>query len=493
MMQSKHNAEALIELGYGVVRGRHCEGSTTWYSIPFAAAPIGELRFAPPEPPLRLTGVLDCSSPGAVAPQTPSRLRGVMGDFSAPQDEDCLTVTVTVPDGGRARKPVLVWLHGGAFMTGGAPISWYAGDRLACEGDIVVVGVNYRLGALGFLCHPEVASGNMALLDQQAALRWVRDHIASFGGDPGSVTVCGQSAGAASIAHLLAMPDAGGLFQRYILQSAPLGLAPLPLAEAVENAEVLFDELSLGAGNRRRQMQEMQPERILAAQGATLLRRARALDLKPGEQYLPFRPVADGVILPAAGASAHAAAAGLKDVLIGWTREEYASFAAFDPRVQNLEKAPLPGAVADKLLARRPGASAADLVSDYHSEIMFVQSSIEWAGRAADAARRVFVYRFDWQSPNAMLGSCHCIELPFVFGTWVSFADAPMIERADIARISRIGAQMRRAWLQFVNAGSPNGQGLPYWPAFNRARPAMMRISEVFELAEAASSFSHAG
>src|SRR5262249_9626823 len=159
----------------------------------------------------------DATKDGPIAPQARSRLSHVMGDFERPQSEDCLTLNIWTPALDSKKRPVLVWIHGGAFSSGAGSLPWYSSERFAADGDLVAVSIHYRLGVLGFLCLPGVSDGNLGLLDQIAALRFVRDEIAAFGGDPDNVTVVGQSAGAASIAILMTMPSAGGLFRRAIL------------------------------------------------------------------------------------------------------------------------------------------------------------------------------------------------------------------------------------------------------------------------------------
>jgi para-nitrobenzyl esterase len=180
---------------------------------------VGELRFAPPEAVAPWRETRDATRDGPIPPQGRSRLAHVMGDFERAQSEDCLTLNIWTPAADGKRRPVMVWIHGGAFSSGAGSLPWYSGERFAQNGDVVVVSINYRLGALGFLCLPGVSPGNLGLLDQIAALKFVRDHIAAFGGDPDNVTVVGQSAGAGSIAILMTMPLAKGLFRRASLQS----------------------------------------------------------------------------------------------------------------------------------------------------------------------------------------------------------------------------------------------------------------------------------
>ena len=215
--------DLVVRTKAGELRGARENGIAVFRGVPYAAAPVGELRFAPPQPVPAWRGVRDASQDGPIPPQGRSRLAHVMGDFERPQSEDCLTLNIWTPAADSKKRPVLVWIHGGAFASGAGSLPWYSGERFAANGDVVVVSINYRLGALGFLCLPGVSDGNLGLLDQVAALRFVRDNIAAFGGDPDNVTVVGQSAGAASIAILMTMPQARGLFRRAILQSTPFG------------------------------------------------------------------------------------------------------------------------------------------------------------------------------------------------------------------------------------------------------------------------------
>lgn len=472
-------AHVTIEIAAGKIRGRRQAGVSTFSAVPFAAPPTGSRRFRPPQPVQAWTDVRDATGPAIVCPQSPSRLRFAMGDFAAVHDEDCLRLTVWTPAADSARRPVVIWLHGGAYMSGGGALDWYSGETLAREGDLVVVGVNYRVGALGFLYHPDLCPGNLGLLDQQAALAWVHANIAAFGGDPERVTVWGQSAGAQSTVFLLLQPKARALFRRAILQSTPFGSLPRQPDEMAANAETFVRELGVDMSAARERLSSLPVDALLAAQGAVGARVARDTQ-RGGLPSPPFAPVGDGNIVPTRenyptalnDAAAHA------DIMIGTTREEMAVFFASNPAMQEMQRPPLPHDEIDRLQALRPGASAAELFADHVGAKIFGDGSLAFAERAAAAGRRVFAYRFDWQSPDRRLQSCHCLDLPFVFGTRAAFADAPMLANADAHAIDALSAVMRASWIAFVRDGDPNARTVAPWPAFDAKSRAVMHFGE---------------
>src|SRR5499427_10768326 len=284
--------ELVVRTKAGDLRGARENGVAVFRGVPYAAPPVGDLRFAPPRPGQPWQGVRDARQDGPIAPQGRSRLAHVMGDFERPQSEDCLTLTIWTPAPDAAKRPVLVWLHGGAFSSGAGSLPWYSGERFAANGDMVVVSINYRLGALGFLYLPGVSDGNLGLLDQVAALRFVRDNIAAFGGDPDNVTVVGQSAGASSIAMLMTMPAARGLFRRAILQSTPFGRMSRKLEDAHRIGGRLLEVLGLKAEEAEK-LKSLPFAQLLTAQSEV----AR-LEKKFADALAPFWPVIDGRIYP---------------------------------------------------------------------------------------------------------------------------------------------------------------------------------------------------
>ncbi|MDD0813219.1 carboxylesterase family protein [Curvibacter sp. HBC28] len=421
----------------GSFAGLDLEDVQAYRGISYAQAPVGKLRFCPPQPLAASSEQILATEPGPVSLQSPSRLSHVMGDDQSPGSEDCLRLSVWTPKADDQKRPVVIWLHGGAFMTGAGDLPWYDGVRLASEGDMVVVNVNYRLGALGFLCGPNVSPGNLGLMDQAMAVSWVKDNIAAFGGDPDQITLMGQSAGGLSIALLLcAYPELP--VQRLIMMSAPLGLelsstqVSTPMAAAYAHA---LDKQHLSL------LGTLTAEQLLGAQGAAARFFMENL-AKTGDVAPPFVPVADGSFLPYPSQlqASLAIAATRRDVMIGTTRDEATAFFArgsFDAMTQQVFETP----------------------------------SLLWASQAAQAQRVAYVYRFDHDPSGEALGATHCIELPFVFGNREAFATAPMLGGMEEEAFEALSRPVRQAFISFIREGRPSGNDLPLWPALPPDQP----------------------
>ncbi|OVZ57406.1 carboxylesterase [Pigmentiphaga sp. NML080357] len=412
-----------VRLSQGTVRGTRGRAVSRFGAIPYACPPVGALRFQPPQPvPPR--GLIDATAPGpgTIAPQLPARLRDAMGDLEGTQSEDCLHLTIWTPAADRARRPVVVWIHGGAWQSGAGALPWYDGARLAEEGDVVVVAINYRLGAPGWLCLPGLTA-NLGLLDQEAAIDWVVRHIDAFGGDPDRITAMGQSAGATCIAALCGRKPR---FRRAILQSGALGRGFRSLEDA-HALGALFLEAA-GASDVDT-LRGLPMDRLLAAQQAPALQAALSAGTYAGPL---FTVVADGEVLPGDANARMAEWAGACDVLIGTTRDEMAAF---------------------------PGYGT-DEDSRAAGEAVFGARSRLWAGDARRAGRQAWLYRVDF-APTARFGACHCMELPMVFGTLDAFASAPMLAGADPGRLRDLSARMRAAWLRFIRGEAPGWDAAP--------------------------------
>jgi para-nitrobenzyl esterase len=359
-------------------------------------------------------------------PQDPSRLAAVIGSVGSEldQQEDCLVLSVTAPVPATG-LPVMAWLHGGAYVSGGGEAEKYDPDDLAREG-VVVVNVTYRLGVFGYLAPAVSGHDNLGLWDQIEALRWIKDNITAFGGDPARVTVFGQSAGADSVVALMASAPARGLFHRAIVQSAPLGLRRDREAMTATMGEALAEHLPADPSTAS-------TEQVLAAQRHVVASAQRYGALGG----MPFAPMAGREPLPADIGSALAEAATRIDLLIGSTRDDAAPFVAMSPHARRLARWGGCGRGLQRQIARRVTATI------FSGPVEHVATL--WAG----AGGQVATYRFDWSPPGNRLGACHCIELPFLFsGNW---ADAPMLAGHPVP--ADLAAQVRRTWTVFARSG----------------------------------------
>jgi para-nitrobenzyl esterase len=459
--------ELVVRTTAGRVRGLVDDGAHAFLGVPFAAPPVGEHRLRAPERPEPWDGVRDAVAYGPTSQLPDDEIVGGIPEPSIPGD-DILTANVFTPDLGRAGLPVLVWIHGGAFVAGSPASPWYRGTRFARDG-VVVVSVGYRLGAEGFLAL-EGAPANRAVLDWLAALDWVQENIAAFGGDPGNVTVAGQSAGAVACTTLMAMPRAEGLFHRVVSMS---GVArAIPMEEATQTARTLAGHL--GVEPTRDAMAALPEGSLHGAQMA--LRRTSAQDSDPMGQ-MPFAPIIDGDLVPdkplkaiAQGASAGA------DLLAGATHDE-ANFAVSrgagkideDGLARALARY---GFAAEAYRHHYAELSPPQVLGQAVTDRMFrsrVQSLID--ARAATASPeqgtgRTFTYEFRWRSERiARLGAAHCIDLPFAFDN----LDAPDVAAMAGPEPPQVLADlMHSAWVRFVTDGDPG------WPAHDPEHRQMM-------------------
>ncbi|WP_372411038.1 carboxylesterase/lipase family protein [Streptomyces luteireticuli] len=439
------DARTVVTTTSGRVRGRAAGTVTAFRGIPYARTD----RFSPPRPVQPWTGVRDALEPGPAAPQLTSPLAHVMGDFTVPQSEDCLSLNVWAPPG--TGHPVLVFLHGGGFWTGGAGLPWYDGAALAATGDIVVVTVAYRLGTLGFLDLPGVSEPNLGLRDQLAGLRWLHDNIAAFGGDPSNITLSGQSAGGYSILAMLANPRAKGLFHRAILQSVPSGMPPGTAEEAKAHSELLLKQLGLGPSDGAR-LRTVPVADLLHAQNAVAMATARPLNAIP-----PFQPVADGDLVQddpvrAAGALTDA---GIQ-VMLGNTRDEAGAYIVGDPAVEKLTQDDLNRFATqwfgDASYATPHGRTVTQVVVDMCTQQLFRNPEDHLAKLLTDRGTPPWRYQFDWSPKHSEYGACHCIELPFLLGSPGAWKDAAMLAGEQPTALA---GEVQRAWASFARNGDP--------------------------------------
>ena len=484
-------ADVVVETTSGKVRGTADRGVSIFKGIPYAAPPLGERRFRPPEKPDPWNGTRDAVAYGNMAIQSENA-------FALPPDllelftlggrqklsEDCLYLNVWTSGVSDRKRPVLFWCHGGAFITGSGSSPWSDGANLCRLDDVVVVSFNHRLGVLGYLHLEDIAdgfagAGTAGVMDIVAALEWVRDNIALFGGDPGNVTVFGESGGGAKVSVLMALPGARGLFHKAIIQSGP-AVQMANRADGTNTARQVLQHLGLDAKDAGK-LRSLPTARLLEAQAAVLagVSRANFAD----RRRLGFNPVIDGKVFPggpfapeAPSVSAHV------PLMIGSNKDEMTLFLGHLDWVKYATFVNLPEALTPYL-----GARAADVVANYRAaqprrradEIAIaivsdqgirLPSLLMAERKLALGAAPAFVYLFAWETPvlGGRLRSCHTLEIPFVF----SNLEAAELTGADPARLA-LGETMSRAWIAFARDGDPG------WPAYSTAGRATMIFDTV--------------
>ncbi len=470
----------------GEVRGRERNGALLFAGIPYAAPPVGERRLRAPEPHERWHSVRDATRFGPAAPQLPGD--GLVGNPNVRWDEaGCLTLNVCTPACDDARRPVLFWIHGGGFRSGQSAVPWYDGSSFAARGDLVVVSINYRLGALGFAQLGEIGgsdyatSGTNGIQDQLAALRWVRDNVAFFGGDPARVTIAGESAGAMSVGTLLGAAGGSGLFRAAILQSG----AAHHVLSAQSGAEVARHFVrALGAGDVA-EIVGAPAERILAAQAEVeKLSRERVIEDQGGIAGIPFMPVVDGHVLcePPLESIRSGVARGV-DVLIGTNADEMTLFGVSEVDDARLVRfASRYFAEPERALAayRRdhPGAGARELALAMATDHVFRLPAVRLAEAHGASGGRAWKYRFTWKSRafGGRLGATHALEIPFAWNT----LDRPGVDTLLGAgpRPDALASRMHAAWTAFVKNGDPSCEEVCAWPRYESSSRQLMELGD---------------
>jgi para-nitrobenzyl esterase len=497
--------EPIVETTSGKIRGASVDGVYSFKGVPYGASTAAKNRFMPPRKPEAWAGVRDALSWAGHAPQSlvGVRRRPELAELAGPPDtvpesEDCLTLnlwTRGLDDAGK--RPVMVWYHGGAFSYGSANQPRTDGTNLAKRGDVVVVTVNQRLNILGHLDLAEfggaefVSSGNGGTLDMLAALEWVRDNVARFGGDPGNVTIFGESGGGGKVSTLLAMPAARGLFHRAIIQSG----AATRLRErdrAARITEAVLQELGLGKADLA-SLQTLPVERLIAAIGPA--QKAVGPPKLPLFDRYDFGPVVDGTVLPAHPFDP--VATDLSDdvpVIVGGMKDEMAIFLAPDDKIwhrtlgedelkERVQR--VAGDATDRVIEtyRRlhPEMNPAERLIAILTDSNFRIRSLLLAERkAAKGKAPVYLYSFDWETPvfDGRLKAFHALDVPFTFDT-IDFVGAT--DRGPAAR--QLAAAMSGTWAQFARTGKPDNPAIPVWPAYTSADRATMVLDKEWRLA----------
>ncbi len=475
--------ECVADTKQGKLQGAREEGLFVFKGIPFAAPPVGKLRWMPPQPAASWEGVRSATGYGTIAPQNPMPEGFISLGKPEPQSEDCLYLNVCTPGLDDKKRPVMVWIHGGAFSLGSGSEEMYRSGKLVERGDVVLVTTNYRLGALGFLNLDKVtggkipSTGNEGLLDQVAALTWVRDNITAFGGDPDNVTIFGESAGGMSVVCLMVLPKARGLFHRAIIESA-VGAIGRPLANSIYTAETFIKIAGLRADDIDKLI-DLPVEKILKVQTKV------AIETDQGEA--PCIPVADGKIMPLMPLEAFSQGKAARvPTMIGSNLDEQKLFSLMNPMHQKMDDAMLL-----KLLKRNvpeeniPAVidlykkqkemrgetiTSFELYSAINTDIMFRNIALHITEAQRNHGMPAYNYLFKWKSPAAggIFGATHALEVGFVFGT-MNDTFCGTGPAAD-----RLSERMQDAWTAFARTGNPSCDSMGKWPEYGTERNTMI-------------------
>jgi para-nitrobenzyl esterase len=476
----KKMSKTLVQTQYGTVQGVQEDTISSWKGIPYAQPPLGALRFRPPQPLEAWPNVRQTTQFRPMAMQPPVIPAELLSRLS--MSEDCLTLNIWSPGADEKLRPVLVWIHGGGWLIGSGRL--HDGTPLATFGDVVVVTLNYRLGPLGFLYLAELggeayaASGNCGILDQVAALQWVQENIAAFGGDPHRVTVFGESAGAMSIGTLLAIPAAQGLFQRAILQSGTVG--PVRSSTEATTLARAFLKILDVRPETLSSLEQISAERLIEATSAL----TDWQETTEAGVTIHFAPVIDGLILPqpplqviARGAAKHI------PMIIGTTKDECLFYPFADSTWREADDETLIQRVKQQVGVAWPGVApfylrdqpdGQPLLKRLLSLLTFDQftfPAIQLAEAQVQLGATVWAYRFDWHSP-LFGGAAHTLDRIFVW----NLAENPTIRQmtGDAPERLHLAKLMQQAWIAFARYGDPNIPDLPVWPKYDLEQRATM-------------------
>ena len=464
------NNECITNTSLGAIRGFTEDGVDTFLGIPYSDPLSSENRFCSPNPIQPWSDIIDATKNGPIPPQRPSRLARVMGDFTAPYNEDCLTLNIWSPSAKKENLPVIFWIHGGAFVSGSGSLDWYSGKSFARNQGIILIGINYRLGALGFLCHPDISSGNQGIEDQILALEWVNQNIKFFGGDPKNVTVMGQSAGAISTYALLANKKARHFIKNVIFQSGRFNSF-----ETTDVASEKAEKFAKIAGVPVKDLKTTPLEKLLDTQSS--LAKEEAVFASTN---IPFLPVIDGdTILKTIHSDALNGAAG-KRIILGSTHDEMHAFISGNTEIENASQKQITEVfkrelgdnwemILQECRKRAPYATAMEILSMGLNIANFEGQTAKLAVNFSEKGIDTWLYRFDWKGQDSQFGACHCIELPFIFNTFKEWSP-PMIAGLKLSEGKMLSYILQKTWATFAKNGNPNHDEIPFWPKISEKK-----------------------
>ena len=458
-MSIKEQQSPITSTQYGLILGREKNGVLLFNGIPYAEAPVGDRRFKRPVSPASWDDIRDATRFGPAAPQLPSG--GMTDSLSVNWNEDCLFLNVCTPGVDQKKRPVLVWIHGGAYRSGQGAVPWYNGTSFALNGDIVVVSINYRLGALGFtdlsrFGDSYATSGINGICDQIRALKWVRDNISGFGGDPSKVTIAGESAGGFSVATLLGCEQAQGLFRRAIPQS---GAAHHTLTEKVGRvvADLLMDELAVESIAELKEASVMD---ILKAQARADVRYNQ---MGIGNGVQAFYPVEQNEVLPIPLRESIRSGMGASvPVLTGTNKDENTLFVMEEISSERLRsQAETYGreSLVDAYMEMLPGATETELAIELGTDFTFKIPAVRHVEDRIAQGADTWMYQFDWESRNGLLKATHALEIPFVFNTLRSSGVDAFIGGGELPQA--VSDEMHSVWTSFIQGDEPG------WPKYD--------------------------
>jgi len=470
--------DIIVETTNGNIRGYSRRGVIKFKGIPYAAPPVGELRFKPPAPVETWSEVRNTTKYSPVSIQPPSNLED-MFDEPLPQSEyNCLTLNIWTQNLKDEKRPVMFWIHGGGFVTGnGASLD---GSRLVLRGDVVVVSINYRLGYLGFLYMPDMlgTTANAGIHDMVAALKWVRDNISKFGGDPNNVTIFGESAGGMAVSSILATPSAKGLFHRAIPHSGAANKFSYSAVSGIKVYENLMQKLGVEKGDLDALLKLPAEDFIVPQVNATQL----------SVGVVRVGPVVDNNVLPEHPLEAISKGFAKDiDVFIGSNLDENKLFTMWTPGAQNLKEERLYTSVNTLMqFTKQNESKSKEIIESYRvlrktprdimdailTDYMFRIPSVRLAEEQSKHQKNTYMYLFTWKSPmdGGKYGAMHALELPFVFGL-LGDKDIGIFPGRN-AETQKLSEQMMDAWIAFARTGNPNHKNIPKLPAYDKGKRA---------------------